>query len=287
MPRAGMAESTYRRPCAGHLVITPVVAALLPDLHRMQEVPEGEGDDHHYGGGDARAKGEDSALSRTCGHNGLPPSTLLLPRGRRGGFHPDLLRVRCRHPRTEVLPLPSTSGAFSVGCGEVRSEGGDCGCCRGAPESRAGYPEVERLVRVTRLPPAERSSPTPPRRSHRGWPGTTADFDPLPFDADAARAFGRVAASLRRSGWKTSARAYDAMIAAIAIANSLPLYTCNPEDFRGDRWPDRGCCRSSGCSIRSGLTRGEPRTRRWTQGRRSAGARYVVRRIIPMLTWLR
>ena len=60
-----------------------------------------------------------------------------------------------------------------------------------------------------------------------------ADFDPLPFDADAARAFGQVAASLRRAGRKTSARAYDAMIAAIAIANDLPLYTCNPDGFFG------------------------------------------------------
>ena len=59
-----------------------------------------------------------------------------------------------------------------------------------------------------------------------------ADFDPLPFDGDAARAFGRVAASLRRSDRKVSARIYDAMIAAIAIANCLPLYTCNPRDFR-------------------------------------------------------
>lgn len=60
-----------------------------------------------------------------------------------------------------------------------------------------------------------------------------ADFDPLPFDAPAARAFGRVAASLRRSGRKTAARSYDAMIAAIAIANGLPLYTANPGDFAG------------------------------------------------------
>ena len=60
-----------------------------------------------------------------------------------------------------------------------------------------------------------------------------ADFDPLPFDADAARAFGRVAASLRRAGRKTTARAYDAMIAATAVANGLPIYTCNPADFSG------------------------------------------------------
>ena len=60
-----------------------------------------------------------------------------------------------------------------------------------------------------------------------------ADFDPLPFDAQAARAFGRVAASLRRAGRKVNARAYDAMIAATAIANGLPIYTCNPDDFAG------------------------------------------------------
>ena len=59
------------------------------------------------------------------------------------------------------------------------------------------------------------------------------DFTPLPFDADAARAFGRVAASLRRAGRKTTARTYDAMIAATALANGLPLYTCNPDDFAG------------------------------------------------------
>jgi predicted nucleic acid-binding protein len=60
-----------------------------------------------------------------------------------------------------------------------------------------------------------------------------ADFDPLPFDAQAARAFGRVAASLRRAGRKMNARAYDAMIAATALANGLPIYTCNPNDFAG------------------------------------------------------
>jgi len=60
-----------------------------------------------------------------------------------------------------------------------------------------------------------------------------ADFDPLPFDAPAARAFGLVAAAYRRSGRKPAARAFDAMIAAIAIANGLPLYTANPADFAG------------------------------------------------------
>ena len=60
-----------------------------------------------------------------------------------------------------------------------------------------------------------------------------ADFEPLPFDAAAARTFGVVASDLRHSGRKTAARTFDAMIAAIAIANGLPLYTCNPSDFAG------------------------------------------------------
>jgi tRNA(fMet)-specific endonuclease VapC len=60
-----------------------------------------------------------------------------------------------------------------------------------------------------------------------------ADFQPLPFDAAAARSFGRVTASLRRSGRKTATRTYDAMIAATALAHELPIYTCNPKDFAG------------------------------------------------------
>jgi predicted nucleic acid-binding protein len=60
-----------------------------------------------------------------------------------------------------------------------------------------------------------------------------ADFEPLPFGADSARAFGRVAAALRHAGRKANARTYDAMIGAIAVANDLPLYTCNPADFGG------------------------------------------------------
>lgn len=60
-----------------------------------------------------------------------------------------------------------------------------------------------------------------------------ADFEPIPFDADAARAFGRVAASLRAARRKPAARAYDALIAATALARELPVYTANPGDFVG------------------------------------------------------
>ena len=59
------------------------------------------------------------------------------------------------------------------------------------------------------------------------------DFEPLPFDDAAARAFAQVAVDLRSSGRKRAARAYDALIAATAISNGLPLYTADPGDFEG------------------------------------------------------
>lgn len=59
------------------------------------------------------------------------------------------------------------------------------------------------------------------------------DFEPLPFDAAAARVFGQLAADLRSTGRKRAARAYDALIAATAISNGLPVYTANPGDFEG------------------------------------------------------
>jgi predicted nucleic acid-binding protein len=61
-----------------------------------------------------------------------------------------------------------------------------------------------------------------------------AAFDPLPFDSDSARAYGRVFASVVSSGRKArGARAVDLLIAATALSTGLPLYTRNGEDFRG------------------------------------------------------
>jgi tRNA(fMet)-specific endonuclease VapC len=62
------------------------------------------------------------------------------------------------------------------------------------------------------------------------------DFDPLPSDSEAARAFAGVASSLRRAGRKPEARSYDALIAATAVANALPLYTANAKDVDGIDW---------------------------------------------------
>ncbi len=60
-----------------------------------------------------------------------------------------------------------------------------------------------------------------------------ATFDPLPFDADAARAYGQVSAAVLAAGRAPRRRFADLMIASIAMANRLPLYTTNPDDFHG------------------------------------------------------
>jgi predicted nucleic acid-binding protein len=60
-----------------------------------------------------------------------------------------------------------------------------------------------------------------------------SEFDPVPFDAEAARIFGRVTAAVIAVGRKPRGRAVDLMIAATAIAEGLPLFTTNPDDFVG------------------------------------------------------
>lgn len=59
------------------------------------------------------------------------------------------------------------------------------------------------------------------------------EFDPVPFDPEAARIYGRVTAAVIAAGRKPRGRAADLMIAATSIAERLPLYTTNPADFAG------------------------------------------------------
>jgi hypothetical protein len=59
------------------------------------------------------------------------------------------------------------------------------------------------------------------------------EFDPIPFDAEAARICGRVAAAVITAGRKPRRRIADLMIASIAVAEDLPLFTTNPGDFAG------------------------------------------------------
>lgn len=60
-----------------------------------------------------------------------------------------------------------------------------------------------------------------------------AAFDPLPFGVEAARAYGRVYAAVRQAGRRPRGRFADLLIAAVALAEGLPLLTRNPVDFVG------------------------------------------------------
>ena len=59
------------------------------------------------------------------------------------------------------------------------------------------------------------------------------EFDPIPFGVEAARTYGRVTAAVASAGGKPRRRIADQMIAATAIAENLPLFTTNPDDFNG------------------------------------------------------
>ena len=60
-----------------------------------------------------------------------------------------------------------------------------------------------------------------------------ATFEPLPFDATAARSYGQVVAAVAKTGRSPRRRVADLLIAATAHANGLALYTRNPDDFAG------------------------------------------------------
>lgn len=67
------------------------------------------------------------------------------------------------------------------------------------------------------------------RQDRLTWAAAT--WDPLPFDAEAARAYGRIFSALRNAGRSSRSRMADLLIAATAAAHGLPLYTRNPADF--------------------------------------------------------
>ena len=83
------------------------------------------------------------------------------------------------------------------------------------------------------LGPLVASDPAEAARRQLVLQQVEADFEPLPFDASCARAFGLVAASLRASNRKVRPRPLDALIAETALAHGLPLFTANPRDVVG------------------------------------------------------
>ncbi len=59
------------------------------------------------------------------------------------------------------------------------------------------------------------------------------DFDPLPFDGDAAARYGTLVALAIAAGRDPRPRKMDLMIAAIASTRDVQLYTRNADDFKG------------------------------------------------------
>ena len=88
------------------------------------------------------------------------------------------------------------------------------------------------LAELAAGPHAARSDDERARRQDRlQWAAQT--WDPLPFDTNAARMYGRVFAAMRVSGRSTRSRLADLLIASTAASNGLVLYTRNPNDFIG------------------------------------------------------
>ncbi|MEV6219944.1 type II toxin-antitoxin system VapC family toxin [Nocardia sp. NPDC051833] len=58
------------------------------------------------------------------------------------------------------------------------------------------------------------------------------EFDPLPFDEAAATRYGTLVALTIAANRDPRPRRMDLLIAAIASANDLPLYTRNSADFK-------------------------------------------------------
>lgn len=103
-----------------------------------------------------------------------------------------------------------------------------------APES---LPDETAIAAITLAelaagPHATTDSDERARRQDRlQWAAVT--WDPLPFDAEAARMYGRIFAAARAGGRSARPRLADLLIAATVAANGLPLYTRNPSDFAG------------------------------------------------------
>jgi len=75
--------------------------------------------------------------------------------------------------------------------------------------------------------PAERARRQDRLQQLESW------VEPVPFDGDCARAYGRIYSAVLTAGRQPRRRAADLLIAATALASGLPLYTRNTDDFGG------------------------------------------------------
>ncbi|MBK7721483.1 MAG: type II toxin-antitoxin system VapC family toxin [Austwickia sp.] len=81
--------------------------------------------------------------------------------------------------------------------------------------------------------PAAAADPAERARRQDRLQRAEAAFEPIPFGSEAARAYGRVHAAVVAAGRQPRCRFADLLIAAIAVAEDLPLVTRNADDFAG------------------------------------------------------
>jgi len=101
------------------------------------------------------------------------------------------------------------------------------------PDQLPAEPAISAIT-LAELAAGPQASDDPDERARRQerLQRVEATFDPLPFGTNAARAYGRIYAAVAAAGRKARGRrAVDLLIAAVALAEGLPLYTRNPDDF--------------------------------------------------------
>jgi predicted nucleic acid-binding protein len=105
------------------------------------------------------------------------------------------------------------------------------------PAVAAGLPEEAAICTVTlaELAAGPHVTDDPAERARRQarLQQVEALFDPLPLDVAASRSYGLIVAAVVAAGRRHRSCVADLLIAAIAHANALPLYTRNPDDFTG------------------------------------------------------
>jgi len=105
------------------------------------------------------------------------------------------------------------------------------------PSVAAALPEESSVCAITLAElaagPHLASTATEGARRQARLQQVEATFEPLAFDAAAARSYGQVVAAVADSGRSHRRRIADLLIAATAHANGLALYTRNPDDFAG------------------------------------------------------
>jgi toxin FitB len=102
------------------------------------------------------------------------------------------------------------------------------------PADLPAVPEIT-AVTIAELHQGVAMTTDPVRRAARveQLGSAMANFDPLPFDGDAAARYGTLVALTVAANRNPRPRRMDLMIAAIASVRDLPLYTRNSADFIG------------------------------------------------------